>query len=87
MESAEKLSVTLTPEMVRDLRESVQAGEFASTSEAVRDALRLWRRTRLEDAERLALIKERIRRSVEDPRPTLGAAEAEHEIARLFTAS
>lgn len=84
MHSAEKISVTLTSDMVRLLKESIEAGEFATTSEAVRDALRVWQRQRLEDAERLAGLRDRVRRSIEDPRPSLAADEAEAEMARLM---
>ena len=66
MQGAEKISITLTPDMVRLIRESVASGEYASTSEALRDAVRTWHRQRLEDAERLALLQARVRRSVED---------------------
>lgn len=71
MAAAAKLSVTLTAEMVRDLEASVAAGEFASTSEALRDAVRLWRDRREERAERLAAIKARLKASAEDTRPRL----------------
>lgn len=71
MAAAAKLSVTLTAEMVRDLEASVAAGEFASTSEALRDAVRLWRDRREERAERLAAIKARIQASIDDPRPSI----------------
>ena len=40
METAEKISITLTPEMARSIREDVEKGRYASTSEAIRDALR-----------------------------------------------
>ena len=73
--AAEKLSVTLTAAMVRDLEASVAAGEFASTSEALRDAVRMWRDAREERAERLAAIKARLRASGEDTRPRLTAGE------------
>lgn len=75
MAAAIKLSVTLTPEMVSDLEASVAAGEFASTSEAVRQAVRLWRDVREERAERLAAIRARIDASIDDPRPSLPIAE------------
>ena len=71
MAAAEKLSVTLTAAMVRDLEASVAAGEFASTSEALRDAVRMWRDAREERAERLAAIRARIQASIDDPRPSL----------------
>ncbi len=84
MPTAEKVSVTMTPDMMRALRESVEAGEFASTSEAMRDAVRVWRRQRLEDAERLEALRARVRRSVDDPRPSLSANEAEAELERFI---
>jgi antitoxin ParD1/3/4 len=84
MQNAEKLSITLTQEMVRQVRESVAAGEYASTSEAVRDAMRLWQRQRAEDAERLEAIRARIRHSIDDPRPSLTQEEAEARLRLLF---
>lgn len=82
MAAATKLSVTLTAEMVRDLEASVAAGEFASTSEALRDAVRLWRDRREERAERLAAIKARLQASIDDPRPRLTADEVFGRLAR-----
>jgi antitoxin ParD1/3/4 len=42
MSKIEKLSIAVTHEQAEAIRESVRAGEFASSSEAVRDALRDW---------------------------------------------
>ena len=42
MANVEKLSIAVTPEMAALMREVVEAGEYASTSEVVRDALRDW---------------------------------------------
>lgn len=56
MQNAEKISITLPPDMLRLLRDAVAGGEYASTSEALRDAVRAWHRQRLEDAERLAAL-------------------------------
>jgi antitoxin ParD1/3/4 len=71
MQTAEKISITVTSEMLRAIRESVDAGDYASTSEVIRHAMRLWQRERDEHAERMAAIKARIRRSLDDPRPDL----------------
>ena len=38
----EKISIALPKEMVSVVREAVDAGEYASTSEVVREALRDW---------------------------------------------
>jgi antitoxin ParD1/3/4 len=83
METAEKLSITMTPAMLRAVRASVEAGEYASTSEAVRDAIRLWQRDRDEHAERLSAIRERVRHSVEDGRAPLGLEEVRNRLAAL----
>lgn len=87
MEAAEKISVTMTPEMLREIRASVAAGEYASTSEALRDAVRLWQRSREEQAERIAAIKARVRRSIEDPRPSLSVEEMRGQLAELGKAT
>ncbi|MGU3536386.1 type II toxin-antitoxin system ParD family antitoxin [Methylobacterium sp. A54F] len=42
MADVEHMTVTLTEPMAAQIRASVEAGEYASASEAVRDALRLW---------------------------------------------
>ena len=50
--NVQKLSVTLTPEMAGMVRRAVDGGEYASTSEVIREALREWklRRTGRDDA-------------------------------------
>lgn len=40
----EKLSITLPTEMVNVIKAEVEAGTFASTSEALREAMRVWMR-------------------------------------------
>ncbi|MGO4336094.1 type II toxin-antitoxin system ParD family antitoxin [Labrys sp. KB_33_2] len=52
MANVEKVSVSLTPEYAAMMRQVVEAGEYASTSEVVREALRDWkfRRTQREQA-------------------------------------
>lgn len=42
MSSIEKISIALPLEMVSAVRDAVEAGEYASSSEVVRDALREW---------------------------------------------
>jgi antitoxin ParD1/3/4 len=84
MQSAEKISITLPPDMLRLLREAVAAGEYASTSEALRDAVRAWQRQRLEDAERLAALRARVQASLADPAPSLSETEADARLSALF---
>lgn len=42
MSTVDKISIALTPEMVAQVRQAVGTGEYASSSEVVRDALRDW---------------------------------------------
>lgn len=42
MTTAEKISIALPPEMIAIVRNAVATGEYASTSEVIRDALRDW---------------------------------------------
>jgi antitoxin ParD1/3/4 len=82
-QAAEKISITMTPEMMLEVRASVAAGEYASTSEALRDAVRVWQRQRAEQAERLASIRMRAARAVDDPRPSLTVQEMKDRLAAL----
>jgi len=56
MPNVEKLSIAVTPDMAAQLRGVVASGEYASTSEVMREALRDWARKREERARALAEI-------------------------------
>ena len=43
MQKVEKMSIAVTPEMAGAVRAAVESGEYASTSEVIREALRLWK--------------------------------------------
>lgn len=54
MADIERLTIALPAPMAETVRAAVEAGEYASTSEVLRDALRLWearRELRARDAE------------------------------------
>ena len=56
MANVEKISVAVTPQQAATMREAVEAGEYATTSEIVREAMRDWlakRELRHEDVHRL----------------------------------
>jgi antitoxin ParD1/3/4 len=42
MSNVQKLSVALTPELIAAVRDAVETGEYTSTSEVIRDAVRGW---------------------------------------------
>ena len=50
MAHVEKMSVALMPEMATMMREAVKTGEYASSSEVMREALRDWRYRRTQRA-------------------------------------
>ena len=43
MAGVEKMTIALTPEMAGFVRDAVKAGDYASTSEAIREAVREWK--------------------------------------------
>ncbi|MGH2481283.1 MAG: type II toxin-antitoxin system ParD family antitoxin, partial [Ktedonobacteraceae bacterium] len=43
MPGTEKISITLTPELAAMVNDAVANGDYASTSEVIREALRDWR--------------------------------------------
>lgn len=53
MSAIERMTITMPAELAATLRQTVAGGEYASTSEVVREALREWARRR--DAERREL--------------------------------
>lgn len=84
METAEKISITLTPEMARSIREDVEKGRYASTSEAIRDALRLWQQKKEEHEARLESIRQRVEASLDDPRPDVSLEEVSRRMDELY---
>src|ERR1700679_3787377 len=44
MSNVEKISIALPSEMIEDIKEAVDRGDYATTSEVLRDAVRDWQR-------------------------------------------
>ncbi|MBB2199910.1 MAG: type II toxin-antitoxin system ParD family antitoxin [Gluconacetobacter sp.] len=61
MSTIERMTITVPSEMAAILRQSVDGGEYASTSEVVREALREWMRRRDSDRRDLDALREAIR--------------------------
>ncbi|MET3411686.1 MULTISPECIES: type II toxin-antitoxin system ParD family antitoxin [Methylobacterium] len=80
----ETISITLAPDTLRAVRESVEAGEYASVDALLDEAVHALQRQRREDAERLDDIRARIRRSLDDPRPDLSIEEVQEDLDRMF---
>jgi antitoxin ParD1/3/4 len=80
----EKLSITLPTEMVNVIKAKVDAGAFASTSEVLRDAMRVWMKKEEEHQQRLASIRARVEASLNDPSPDLTGEEIDEWIDSLL---
>jgi len=90
MPTVEKLSIALPPEMAGQLREAVKRGEYASTSEVVRDALRDWTRKRALEALELSELRRLVEQGMEsgpavDAKPVLSRLEAKYAAIRRRT--
>lgn len=79
MANVEKVSIALTPEMAAMVRRLVESGEYASTSEVVREALRDWRLRRAQREKAVEAIGRAWDRGMESG----PAADGEEAFARL----
>jgi antitoxin ParD1/3/4 len=84
MPRGETISVTMTPDLLRAMRERVEAGEYESVDAALDDAVRALQRQRREEAAHLDSIRARIQRSLDDPRPPSSIDEVEARMEALF---
>lgn len=83
MSAIERLTITVPAEMASTIRQAVAGGEYASTSEVVREALRDW--TRHHDAERREL--EALRAAIKaglDSGPAIAAEEVFAELRARY---
>ena len=69
IDKAEKISITLPLDMLNHIKEKVKDGAYASTSEVIREAMRLWQKQEEEHEARLALIRARLERSAKSGKP------------------
>ena len=65
MSKVEKVSIALTPELMDAVRVAVESGDYASTSEAIREAVRDWNRRREERAAKLADLRAAIQAGID----------------------
>jgi antitoxin ParD1/3/4 len=89
MPTIEKLSIALPTEMVSLVRQAVDAGEYSSQSEVIRDALRAWTYRRNRRAHEIARLRDLVDQAAaddaegEDPFPILDAMERKYsELAK-----
>ncbi len=66
MSDTERMTITLTPEMARTVKSAVATGDYASSSEIVREALRHWRRQREIQAQELEALRAEVQVGMRD---------------------
>ncbi len=62
MSNVEKISIALPAEMTALVKEAVAAGEYSSSSEVIRDALRAWKFERAAKEAALAELRAEIQK-------------------------
>ena len=68
-EKAERITITLPPDMLATIKTKVQSGAYGSTSEVIREAMRFWEKQQEEQEARLALIRSRLAASARSGEP------------------
>lgn len=66
MSNVERITITLTSDMAAIVKTAVAAGEYASSSEVIREALRDWRHKHAIRQKELEELKADIRRGLDD---------------------
>lgn len=62
---AERITITLPPNMLTTIKEKVSSGLYSSTSEVIREAVRVWQQKEEERQVRLLAIRERLEHSAQ----------------------
>ena len=86
MRTIEKISIALPPEMIAQLRQAVDAGEYSSSSEAVRDALRDWTHKRQLQQNGIAELRQLWQQARADTSPGLDPGQVFNELERKYQA-
>ncbi len=82
MADVKKLSVALTPEMADEIHNAVNSGEYASSSEVIREALRDWRRKRTLREQEIEELRALWREGIESGRGQYGSINEIKRVAR-----
>jgi antitoxin ParD1/3/4 len=86
MASVEKISIALPPEMVALLRQAVETGEYASSSEVVRDALRDWTQKRNLRQQGVEELRQVWQQAIENKKPGVPVEDVLDRLERRYQA-
>lgn len=65
MPKVQKISISLPQEMSNLINDAIDSGDYASTSEVIRDALRGWKQKRLQEYQQIQEIRQLWQEGVE----------------------
>jgi antitoxin ParD1/3/4 len=65
MAETERTTIVLTEAMAAEIRKAVEAGEYASTSEAVRHGVRMWMDERAAREKKLEWLRAEIQKGID----------------------
>jgi antitoxin ParD1/3/4 len=86
MSTVEKISIALPPEMVAVVRRAVDTGEYASSSEVVRDALRDWTQKRNLRQQGIEELRQVWQQAIKDKTPGEPADDVLDRLERKYQA-
>jgi antitoxin ParD1/3/4 len=67
MATIEKISVALPADMLQLVKQAVKSGDYATTSEVIREALREWKGRRQDREESLAELRRLVQAGLDSP--------------------
>jgi antitoxin ParD1/3/4 len=86
MSTVEKISIALPPEMVAAVRSAVDTGEYASSSEVVRDALRDWTQKRNLRQQGIEELRQVWQQAIKDKTPGVPVDDVLDRLERKYQA-
>lgn len=66
MAQLERMTVALPSDMAQLVRSAVDSGDYASSSEVFRDALRDWKLKHRSQQQDIAMVREKVKQGLED---------------------
>jgi antitoxin ParD1/3/4 len=86
MSTIEKISVALPRQMVAEVKNAVEAGEYASSSEVIREALRDWTLKRSVQKQGLEHLRQLWNEAMHDASPGLPVDDMLERLKRKYQA-
>lgn len=86
MASIEKIRIALPQEMVSHVRQAVEAGEYSSSSEVIREALRDWNQKRALRKSGMDELRRVWKQALEDSSPRVSPHDVFERLERKYQA-